>query len=104
MDNEPIILPPSPGRRCIAFNHSRAVDDLWTRCTLRSLPGDRLCRMHRDAIDGVMIGLVDYEKSNELVYDLSAKPETGCLRGASAPKAQREAEIPAGKRAAKAGA
>jgi len=104
MDNEPIIPPPSPGRRCIAFDHSPAADDLWTRCMLRSLPGDRLCRIHRDAIDGVMIGLVDYEKSNELVYDLTAKPETGCIRGANSPEAQREAETSAGKCAAQAGA
>ncbi|MGB0036501.1 MAG: hypothetical protein WBP79_13610 [Candidatus Acidiferrales bacterium] len=43
--------------RCVAFDHSPRHNELWTPCTRRVVLGGRLCRTHRDALDGVIYGL-----------------------------------------------
>ncbi len=46
-------------RRCIAFVHSAAHNELWTPCGRPAPPGDVFCSYHRDAIAGVVFGLLD---------------------------------------------
>lgn len=43
--------------RCVALVHSRTHEDLWTPCVRAAQPGGVLCREHRDALDGALLGL-----------------------------------------------
>lgn len=47
--------------RCVALVHSRAHEDLWTPCVRPPQAGGLLCREHRDALDGVLLGLESSE-------------------------------------------
>jgi hypothetical protein len=44
-------------RRCVALVHSGAHEDLWTPCVRPAQAGGLLCLEHRDALDGVLLGL-----------------------------------------------
>ena len=43
--------------RCVAFVHSRTHEDLWTPCVRPAQACELLCNEHRDALDGVLLGL-----------------------------------------------
>src|SRR5258708_4728772 len=42
--------------KCIAFAPTKFAE-FWMPCTNAAAPFDKFCRMHRDAIDGVFLGL-----------------------------------------------
>jgi hypothetical protein len=46
---------------CIALVPSALPSLLWSRCQRPTLRGERLCRRHRTAIDGAVMGFVDTE-------------------------------------------
>jgi hypothetical protein len=41
---------------CAAFVPSREAPQMWTPCASPAAVGDRLCAMHRDAVDGALLG------------------------------------------------
>ena len=43
---------------CAAFVLSPEAPQIWTPCTWPAAFGDRLCKMHRDALDGALLGLL----------------------------------------------
>jgi hypothetical protein len=45
-------------RRCVGFVRPVGSTNGWLRCESRALNGDRLCEMHRDALDGAFLGLL----------------------------------------------
>ena len=44
-------------RRCMALARSRVHDSLWLPCANAALPRDHFCWMHREALDGAILGL-----------------------------------------------
>ncbi len=48
--------------RCIAFNHSDERPREWLACKRRTRRGDRFCTIHRDALDGAILGLLQWEQ------------------------------------------
>ncbi|MGH9758411.1 MAG: hypothetical protein ACRD4M_11800, partial [Candidatus Acidiferrales bacterium] len=52
--------------RCVALVHSRTHEDMWTPCLRPTQAGGLLCGEHRDALDGVLLGL---ESSDVVPHD-----------------------------------
>ncbi len=48
--------------RCVGFIRSPDHPHIWTRCEHRATSGDRLCPRHRDALDGAILGLTQWEQ------------------------------------------
>ena len=48
--------------RCIAFNHSAERPREWMACNRRTRRGDRFCTIHRNALDGAILGLLQWEQ------------------------------------------
>jgi hypothetical protein len=48
--------------RCIAFNHSEERPREWMACKRRTRCGDQFCTIHRDALDGAILGLLQWEQ------------------------------------------
>jgi hypothetical protein len=46
--------------RCISFVRSRQDAAAWARCARRARPDDVFCTVHRDAINGVMMGVLHH--------------------------------------------
>ena len=44
--------------RCASFVHSRHHASAWSRCPRPAQRGDMLCSAHRDALDGIVTGIV----------------------------------------------
>jgi hypothetical protein len=42
--------------RCVSFVHSRRHSFSWSRCARRARRGDVFCSLHRDALDGAVLG------------------------------------------------
>jgi hypothetical protein len=42
--------------RCVSFVHSRRHSFSWSRCARRTRRGDVFCSLHRDALDGAVLG------------------------------------------------
>lgn len=43
---------------CLSFVQSREYTAAWARCAQHARPGDIFCAIRRDAIDGVMMGIL----------------------------------------------
>jgi hypothetical protein len=59
----------------VALVTSRCSPDLWLPCAQRVLPGDRFCAMHRNALDGVVLGLLSETDVFDNVATLTPNPE-----------------------------
>jgi hypothetical protein len=44
--------------RCLSFVRSQRHAAAWARCVRRARPSDVFCTVHRDAINGVMMGIL----------------------------------------------
>jgi len=62
--------------RCISFVHSQQHTAAWARCVLRACPDDLFCMVHRDAIDGVMMGIFHHIEPYNVTKE---QIEEGCL-------------------------
>ena len=47
---------------CISFVRSRQCTAAWARCVRRARAGDVLCNAHRDAINGVTMGILHHSE------------------------------------------
>jgi hypothetical protein len=47
---------------CVSFVQSRHHTAAWARCVRRARAGDILCTVHRDAINGVMMGILHHSE------------------------------------------
>lgn len=48
--------------RCIAFKCSADRPKEWVACNRRTRRGDQFCTIHRDALDGAILGLLQWEQ------------------------------------------
>jgi hypothetical protein len=46
---------------CIGYSRTPGREQLWERCTNPSKRGDRYCAAHREALDGAILGLLQWE-------------------------------------------
>ena len=47
---------------CIGFVRSRFSTSAWTRCARPATRRGRLCREHRDGLDGALLGMLEFEE------------------------------------------
>jgi len=62
----------APSRRCIAFVHSEAHDELWTPCVEAAGRGGVLCRNHGEALAGVFLGLLEHPAADAAASEEAA--------------------------------
>jgi hypothetical protein len=72
--------------RCIALVRSPRIALSWTRCTRESLRGDRFCLVHRDHLNGAVMGMhqalesADVQKTMQAQRESVEQPSTALLR------------------------
>jgi len=56
-------------------------DQCWVNCQRKAIPGDRFCAVHRDALDGAILGLLGRENNLHAIQILFEE-ETAWRRNA----------------------
>jgi hypothetical protein len=62
--------------RCISFVQSQQHTAGWARCERRARPDDVFCTVHRDAINGVMMGILHHTEPYHVTKE---QIEEACL-------------------------
>jgi hypothetical protein len=48
---------------CAGLERLSGVGQGWARCPQKAMRGDRFCSIHRDALDGAVLGLLGHDKN-----------------------------------------
>lgn len=67
--------------RCVSFARSQEHTAAWAQCVRRARPGDLFCTVHRDAINGVMMGILHHTEPYHVTKEQieKARVKTGAL-------------------------
>jgi hypothetical protein len=72
--------------RCASFVHSPHHALAWSRCPRPAQLGDILCPAHRDALDGLVMGILEMNLSNHVNQQRKASRENGEFLAVKTPR------------------
>jgi hypothetical protein len=69
-------------KTCVGMTRKRRLPEAWSRCRRRAMSGEILCAAHRDALNGVVLGILqrEQEAAERRARRRSCKPCAGHTR------------------------